>query len=140
MKLKSKILLLSLITVLAVSCKKYEEGPSLSLRSKKARVANKWKIEKVVIDGDDVTSLQPEDLYWELNKDGGLVIGIESEKYYEGTWEFQNKKEELKIKTTYLEDNSKEEYDLVILMLKENKLKLLVKDDPEKDSYYIFKD
>jgi hypothetical protein len=33
------------ITSTYTSCKKYDEGPALSLKSKKARVANEWIIE-----------------------------------------------------------------------------------------------
>lgn len=37
-------------------CKKYEEGPMLSLRSKKERVANTWKVEKYYENGVDKTN------------------------------------------------------------------------------------
>ena len=37
------------------SCSKYEEGPSISLRSKKARLVNKWKIDKMYKNGTEYT-------------------------------------------------------------------------------------
>ena len=40
--------------IFGASCGKYEEGPGISLRSKKARLANTWTITKTVTkDGDE---------------------------------------------------------------------------------------
>lgn len=57
---------------------KYEEGPFLSLRSKKERVANTWKIESAIEqDGDDVTAAY----------DGHvLVLTAEGDLTWTGTW------------------------------------------------------
>jgi hypothetical protein len=44
-------------SVVMTSCSKYEEGPSLSLRSKKARLAGEWSVSNVTLNGTDVTSL-----------------------------------------------------------------------------------
>jgi hypothetical protein len=41
--------------VVFTACK-YEEGPGISLRSKRDRIANEWRVEKFVYDGQDVTS------------------------------------------------------------------------------------
>lgn len=38
------------------SCKTYSEGPAFSLRSKKARVCNTWKIDKCFVAGVDETA------------------------------------------------------------------------------------
>jgi hypothetical protein len=46
---------LILATILLVACKKYEEGPTLSLRSKTARVAGNWTLESYTVDGQDQT-------------------------------------------------------------------------------------
>ena len=53
-----KILLLTLITTIILpfsSCKKYEEGPALTLLSKKQRAANTWNILKYYENGTDKT-------------------------------------------------------------------------------------
>jgi hypothetical protein len=50
-KIISTLLLIGVITISQLSCKKYEEGPSLSLRSVKQRVTNTWKIESVTFNG-----------------------------------------------------------------------------------------
>ena len=50
MKTKKKflwwVLMIIFIAPLYQSCKKYDEGPALSLRSKKARLAGKWEVIK----------------------------------------------------------------------------------------------
>ena len=43
------------IALMFSSCGKYEEGPSLSLLSKKARVAGEWVYESMTVNGTDVT-------------------------------------------------------------------------------------
>ncbi len=50
-----KIVFLSIIVLLAVSCGKYEDGPSISLKSKTKRLSREWKVEKVVENGIDIT-------------------------------------------------------------------------------------
>lgn len=40
------------------SCRKYEEGPNISLRTKRARVTNNWKLESALINGVE-RSLDP---------------------------------------------------------------------------------
>lgn len=89
-------------------CKKYAEGPTLSLASKKSRVVNVWKIDKILINAvdkplgndDKATSL-------EFKKDNTFEIKVES--YSEngitvpassnlGTWEFDSAKENIIMK------------------------------------------
>ncbi len=50
-----KFLVLAFLSVLAVSCGKYEEGPGFSLISKKNRVTNTWVLSKVEVNGQDET-------------------------------------------------------------------------------------
>ena len=50
-----KFLVLALLSVIAVSCGKYEEGPGFSLISKKNRVTNTWVLSKVEVNGQDET-------------------------------------------------------------------------------------
>ena len=49
-------LFLILICFVTFSCKKYEDGPTVSLRTKKARVVNKWKVDSYYINGVDKTT------------------------------------------------------------------------------------
>ena len=59
MKMKNAKLLVSialLIVVSVTSCKKYPDGPLLSLRSKTEWVANNWKVGQALEGGKDVTS------------------------------------------------------------------------------------
>jgi hypothetical protein len=50
-----KFLVLVLLSVIVVSCGKYEEGPGFSLISKKNRVTNTWVLSKVEVNGQDET-------------------------------------------------------------------------------------
>jgi hypothetical protein len=84
------------------SCKKYEDGPSLSFRSRKERVANTWKIEKQLQGG--VEQSNPSTGTITFDKDGnvsatytsfGITITVS------GTWQLVNNDEDLEVKTTY---------------------------------------
>ena len=55
MKHFSKLLFLILCISIA-SCKKYEDGPAISLMSKKARIANIWKVDVYYLNGKDITT------------------------------------------------------------------------------------
>ena len=96
-------LILSAIAMIFVtSCKKYPEGPALSLRSKKARLAGDWKLDKVFKNGTDVTSLFVQtgvDETFTYNKDGTWKYNYVSGTItlaFTGKWEFVDKKENLK--------------------------------------------
>jgi hypothetical protein len=53
---KAVALLIITICFINISCSKYEDGPKFSLRTKKARLAGNWSIDKVTDNGTDVTS------------------------------------------------------------------------------------
>jgi hypothetical protein len=61
MKIKKTFFLIAIILLclplVLNSCKKYEEGPVFSLASKKSRVVNVWKLEKMLVNNTDATSL-----------------------------------------------------------------------------------
>jgi hypothetical protein len=85
----------SICMVTIQSCKKYEDGPMISLLSRTARVANTWKVDNYKVNDTDFTSLFAG--YTETyTKDGifsyewGVFGGT-------GKWEFQNKYKEIKI-------------------------------------------
>lgn len=101
MKTKKLINILAVVFLLATlapisSCSKYEEGPSISLRTKKARITNEWKLDEVKVNGQDITSL--------IKADGDFILEIKSDDTYvqtyagdsdNGKWEFSSDKEEL---------------------------------------------
>lgn len=108
------------------SCKKYSEGPRISVRTKTERVCNKWKI---------VTS---NNLYYgiaeiysvEFNKNGAYIIevssGTSTTEFITGTWKFEDQKEKMVLYMpafSYRHFNFLETYDTVsILKLKEKEL------------------
>lgn len=87
-------------------CKKYEEGPTISLRSRKERVANTWKVEKYIVNNQDQTAEFTTDnpnYQLVLDKEGkaslnaGGFSGIAT-----GTWALINKDEEIVFTLTAL--------------------------------------
>lgn len=130
MKSKTKFVatLLFLITfglVILEGCKKYSDGPALSLRSRSERVANTWKVENYKINGTDFTSLVSG--YKEsFTKKGayyynwGILDGV-------GTWVFQNSDKEIKL----LGSDDQSSRTLFILKLEENTFwyYYMIKDD-----------
>lgn len=55
----ASVVFFGLLIVSALSsCRKYEEGPNISLRTKKARVTNNWKYESAQVNGVE-TSQDP---------------------------------------------------------------------------------
>ncbi|MFT7614494.1 MAG: hypothetical protein ACI9J3_003476 [Parvicellaceae bacterium] len=89
------ISILFLISLLFVGCKKYDEGPGLSLRSKNDRAINIWTFSSVENNaGINITSTY---VGWliSLDENGNLLIrwdvsGATIDTY--GTWSFSDKK------------------------------------------------
>ncbi|MDZ4664053.1 MAG: hypothetical protein SGJ15_04190 [Bacteroidota bacterium] len=98
-KISIVLILMGLIIIPSIqSCKKYAEGPSVSLRTRTERVSNSWKVENYKVNGTDFTSLVSS--YNETySKDGaysyswGILNGT-------GKWAFQNKDTEIKLNGT----------------------------------------
>jgi len=102
MKPRTKYFLIFFCTVITVghfSCKKYEDGPTLSLKSKKSRLVGKWKN----IPANGSVYLIEE----EFKEDGGYteIMTIDSSNiiYWEkkGTWSFNDKKENISTSYTF---------------------------------------
>jgi hypothetical protein len=112
-----------LILVVATGCKKYEEGPGFSLRSKTARVANDWKI---VYANDYRDTLIVTESYigetWEFAKDGNF-IERDNGSVKNGKWSFISDKDSLQV----TEGTNIDTY--LILKLKENEMWLKDKDE-----------
>ncbi len=138
-----KLLVISVIAIFAFSsCGKYEDGPAFSLASKKSRLVNVWQLDKTFHNGTEVTlTADDKDDYIEFLKDNKLKITYVSGSQsisVEGTWEFDDKKENIITKINFSgitsQDTSK------VLRLKSNELWVEEKsgNDIYKD-YYITK-
>jgi len=90
--LKSALPFALIVLTLAVSCAKYEDGPSFTLATKKAPAGGCVKAEKF----DGATVATP--LLHEFKSDGTYkrtitILGVDI--VYDGTWEFTADKEKL---------------------------------------------
>lgn len=101
--LKLTTLLLAAALVFGSTSCKYEEGPAISLRSKKARVVGEWEIEKTIEEDGEI------DTDWEgfeikFDDDGTGVQsytftlgGVTSTSTDNFSWEFSDSKKNIKI-------------------------------------------
>ncbi|MBL4578734.1 MAG: hypothetical protein JKX74_09695 [Flavobacteriales bacterium] len=105
MKNRSPIITLFFASILILtsfaSCKKYEEGPAFTLSTKKARVANEWKVD-YAFDFDDNLEVTSDYVgeTWEFTKDGEWTERDSGIIDKTGTWEFVSDKEGLQINRT----------------------------------------
>jgi hypothetical protein len=94
-------LAIAAIALLAVGCKKYEDGPGVSLVPRTERVANTWVIDKAYSDGEDITSsFDQYVLSLTTGNDATLeanytLFGVVISYQTTGTWAFANEQEEL---------------------------------------------
>ena len=104
MKKLASIFLIFIITIIALtfdSCKKYEDGPLISFRSKKARVVGLWNFRQVIINGQDRTSdVQYDNIGFDKN-DGAFYSSTNSKNgdvaTLYGIWNFADNKDSLDI-------------------------------------------
>jgi hypothetical protein len=105
--MKRNILVVAVIITAFVlgSCGKYEEGPAFSLKSKKARLAGTWQIEKVLENGKEVPLEEGDDLNmtWTFEKDGTGKVNLTFGQSYsmDMEWKFSDNKEELQMRTKF---------------------------------------
>ncbi len=119
------ILFVGIILVSSLmSCSKYPDGPSISLRTKKERVANTWVIKQALRNGNDVTSDYTA-YTLTLTKDGDAqlvatyVFGTATfQGNTNGTWSFESSKEHIYF--DYQNNDFDNKYQ--ILRLKEDEL------------------
>ena len=76
-------------------CQKYEDGPMLSLRTRKERVSNQWVVDNYKINGADYTSLLTN--YTETFSKNGAYAYSWSLFNGAGNWAFQNNDMEIKL-------------------------------------------
>ena len=83
------------MTVLVSSCGKYEEGPKISLMTKKSRIVNSWKLVKEIYNGVE-QNLAGFTMVMDIKKDGSYTATITSGAFSfsdTGTWQFSSDKE-----------------------------------------------
>ena len=119
------IISICIILVFFSACKKYEDGPSMSLHSKKHRVVGPWFISFASEDGADKTADYQTNFYgYELltNIDNQYSITYTYGNIFNyaetGTWDFDKTKEHLLL----TKNGSSTEKDWTILQLKERAL------------------
>lgn len=126
MKKYKILLLLTICSVLIVtSCRKYEEGPNISLRKKESRIANTWRVESAQLNGNEV-SLDP---YWAKQKhyfyrDGKYIVTITDPitleaRNLQGTWSLYDDDRKIAITTKNFSGNIDSTNDYSILKLYE---------------------
>lgn len=98
-------LFLFIVFLSFASCKKYENGPAISLMSKKARLANIWKVDTYYLNGQDKTEeyrglVTREKLIIFQSGDfdySELSSWVWATPQYSGKWKFINDKEVLEL-------------------------------------------
>jgi hypothetical protein len=105
------------------SCRKYEEGPNISLRKKEARVTNNWRVESAQLNGTEVSA----DPYWTKQKhymyrDGKYIVTIINPvtleaKNLQGTWTLYDNDRKLALTTKNFSGNIDSTNDYNILKL-----------------------
>ena len=119
-------------TVNLTSCGKYDEGPTFSLRSKKARLVGEWELDKVTGPDFDGSDLDDIDYVFEFEKDGDFDVTITTPGYtytyygntytygggtyvISGEWEWENNKEDIEVEM----DGDIQDFEILKLTSKE---------------------
>ncbi|MEN8787228.1 MAG: hypothetical protein ABF264_07970 [Flavobacteriales bacterium] len=93
--IKLTTLILAAALVFGSTSCKYEEGPGLSLRTKTARVAGEWTIEKIIY-ADGTEDTDNFDYTYSFDKDGTGKINF-SGSSVDFNWDLVDSKEKIKI-------------------------------------------
>lgn len=105
--MKNTIIYLLLALFAISGCKKYDEGPAISLRSKEKRLCQEWKLDKYLVNGEDFDYF--EEQIWTFDKNGTLKVYINYGTYDEEAefeWKWANKKEDIEIFSLATKDKS----------------------------------
>lgn len=96
--MKKHIIYLLLGILVITGCKKYEEGPALSLRSKEKRLCQEWKLDKFTFNDEAIT--YQDNQKWVFRENGTLTITIiedDSSNDIKFNWRWVNNKEDIEI-------------------------------------------
>ncbi len=94
---------LVLLLLVTSACKKYEEGPFLSLRSKEKRLCQKWELKNASFSGDDIEIMDEfSHYYWDIKKEGTIECDIlfndwGDEEHISYDWEWIDKKNSIRL-------------------------------------------
>ena len=98
--MKNAVIYLFLALFAISGCKKYDEGPAISLRSKEARLCREWKVDKIQLNGDDVTGNDDYGIT-EYKKDGSVTVSYDDPEFgpivYNAQWRFADNKDFLEV-------------------------------------------
>lgn len=94
--MKNYLLLYTLLLFTCISCKKYEDGPAFSIKTKKMRLCREWKLTNFVSLDGHVTSSPPTPEVYDLRtlnlkKDGNMNFRVGNDLYI-GKWDFSRSK------------------------------------------------
>jgi hypothetical protein len=78
------------------SCGKYEDGPGISLRTKKARLTGEWDVKEYVDGSTGATTADNSTSTTLIDKDGTLTVK-DGATSISGTWTFAADKERLSV-------------------------------------------
>ena len=95
---KLTFLCAAIIVATLAGCKKYPEGPGLTVLSKKTRLAGDWKLDKELVNGVE-QSLSGTTTTLKIEKSGSYTYTSTGTGYSitdAGKWEFIDKKDDLK--------------------------------------------
>jgi len=99
--LKTLLFVLTVSLFVFSGCKKYEDGPLISFKSKMKRLEGEWRL--VYLNGDDVFSIPPK-LYFKFEEDGTFTrteVGEDNTVSYKGTWVWESHKEIIEVDLRY---------------------------------------
>lgn len=133
--MKNHIIYLLISVLILAGCKKYEEGPALSLRSKEKRLCQEWNLDKFTYNDEAITN--QDNQKWIFRENGTLTITIfedDSSDKMEYNWRWANDKEDIEILNSNTNDeklvmfdlkNEKEE-DWVLLKIQKLKFEQII--------------
>jgi hypothetical protein len=106
------------------ACNKYDDGPGVSLRSRKERISNEWRVDKAYNGSDDVSS-DFDQYNITLRKDNSTTLeatysflSVDYSYSTNGTWSFLDN--DTKVRVDYENNDADNTY--VILKLEEDRL------------------
>jgi len=98
------IIIIIIFSSVFISCKKYEDGPLLSLRSAKNRLTGSWVSKEIYV--NNLYAELDFNLYsLEINKNNSLILSSSYSKL-KGTWELVKNKEMINIVVTEVESST----------------------------------
>lgn len=117
MKNTVKIFAFALVAIVVTACSKYEEGPSFTLLSKRARMENTWVLTSYTLNDVNSPIIGTYTMKLEKNGNASITTSFGTE---EGQWEFSDDKESLILTGV---NNNTDTYEILMLKSKDLKLK-----------------